>query len=353
VTAPHGRCFHKALILRSLRYWIGSNRVRLADRLLERRAPSRPHGGEPKALAAGLFSFPMHGATAGDLIACDMVCSWLEDAGLKFDVALASPFTGGCDWRAVDPGQYSHVVWICGPISKDTDAFARLRRRFGRERRRWIGINLSMTEPIEAWNPFDVLLERDSNRTARADLAFRSEGGSTPAIGLVQVERFAPLFPVRDRQEDARAAARRLAYARPAAVVEIDTRLDVENASGLRTPAEIETLIARMDLVVTTRLHGLVLALKNGVPAVAIDPVAGGDKITAQARAVDWPCAFAVDEASDERLNQALAFALSEDGRARAHASAKRGTHTVEALREQFIEALALEPTRTGGRPTA
>jgi hypothetical protein len=298
-------------------------------------------------LAAGLFSFPTHGATAGDLIACDVVCRWLIEAGLKYDVAFAPPFTGGCNWREVDPRDYSHVVWICGPLGESTEAFSRLRNRFAREPRRWIGINLSMIEPVEAWNPFDVLLERDSSRKARADVAFRADGERLPTIGLVQVESFAPLFPERDRQEDARAAARRLAYERPAAVVQIDTRLDVANTSGLRTPAEVETLIARMDVVVTTRLHGLALALRNGVPAVAVDPVAGGDKITAQGRAVDWPCAFAVDEASDEVMNEALTFALSEEGRARARASAERGRHSVEALREEFVRALALEPIRT------
>ena len=34
-----------------------------------------------------------------------------------------------------------------------------------------------------------------------------------------------------------------------------------------------------MDAVVTTRLHGTVLAIKNGVPPVVIDPIAGGRKV--------------------------------------------------------------------------
>jgi hypothetical protein len=272
-----------------------------------------------------------------------MVCGWLGEAGLEYDVAFAAPFSGGCDWRLVDPQNYSHVVWICGPLGRSTGAFSRLRKRFPADGRRWIGVNLSMIEPVEVWNPFDTLLERDSNRRERADLAFGAESPRLPVIGLVQVESFTPLFPDRDRQEDARAAVRRLAYARPAAVVEIDTRLDIENASGLRTPGEIDALIGRMDAVVTTRLHGLALALRNGVPAVAVDPVAGGDKITAQARAVDWPCAFAVDEASDDVMDEAFSFALSEEGRARARACAERGTRSVEDLREEFVRALALD----------
>lgn len=304
---------------------------------------SGPPRGRNRALAAGLFSFPTHGATAGDLIACEVVCGWLAEAGMDYDVAFAPPFTGGCDWQAVDPRDYSHVVWICGPLGASTAAFGRLRRRFPPDGRTWIGVDLSMMAPVEEWNPFDVLLERDSSRTERADLAFARGRNQLPVIGLVQVERFTPLFPERDRQEDARAAIHRLAYSRPAAVVDIDTRLDIDNAAGLRSAAEVETLIAHMDAVVTTRLHGLALALTNGVPAVAVDPVAGGDKITAQARAVDWPCAFAVDEASDDVMGEALTFALSAEGRVRARASAERGRQAVETLRAEFIRALGAD----------
>jgi hypothetical protein len=332
-------------MMRSLRYWIGSRRVRLSDRLAKRRFGRKEPGGDVKALAAGHFSFPKQGATAGDLIACDVVCEWLQEVGVEYDVALAPPFPGGCDWRRLDPSNYSHIIWICGPLGRDTEAFSRLRRRFASQAHRWIGIDVSMTEPVDVWNPFDVLLERDSNRAERPDLSFGAEVPPLPVIGLVQVEPFAPLFPSRDRQEDAREAVRRLAYARPAAVVEIDTRLDVPNAAGLRSPREVETLIGRMDVVVTTRLHGLALALRNGVPTVAVDPVAGGDKITAQARAVNWPCAFAVDQASDAALGAALTFALSEEGRARARASAERGRRSVGALREDFVQALDLKST--------
>ena len=189
------------LIVRSLRYWVGSRRVRLADRLAERRTPSGPPRVENRALAAGLFSFPTHGATAGDLIACEVVCRWLAEAGMQYDVAFAPPFTGGRDWRDLDPRDYSHVVWICGPLGETTEAFARLRRRFP-SGGRWIGINLSMMAPVDEWNPF--LLERDSSRAERADLAFADGRNGVPVVGLVQVESFTPLFPDRDRQERAR-----------------------------------------------------------------------------------------------------------------------------------------------------
>ena len=72
----------------------------------------------------------------------------------------------------------------------------------------------------------------------------------------------------------------------------------------MRTAAEVESLIARVDVVVTTRLHGLVLALKNGVPAVAVDPVRGGAKVCRQAQTLGWPYAYAVDEATPALLGK-------------------------------------------------
>lgn len=50
------------------------------------------------------------------------------------------------------------------------------------------------------------------------------------------------------------------------------------NKGGLRSQDIIMSLISPMDLVITTRLHGTVLAIKNGVPAIPIDPVSGGAK---------------------------------------------------------------------------
>ena len=83
-------------------------------------------------------------------------------------------------------------------------------------------------------------------------------------------------------------------------------------------------MIARSDVVVTTRLHGLVLALKNGVPALAVDPVAGGAKVAAQAAAWGWPVLLprsgnpVLDRGELDRL---WAWCRSEEGQARARSA--------------------------------
>src|SRR5262249_19582129 len=156
---------------------------------------------------------------------------------------------------------------------------------------------LSMLEALETWNPFDLLLERDSSRTARPDLSLLSGTAPVPVVGVVLIDT-QPEYGKRDVRDDANAAIQRLIARTACAVVRIDTRLDV-NSTGLRSAGEVESLIERMDVVLTTRMHGLVLAIKHGVPVVAVDPVIGGAKVQRQAATLGWPAAFTFDAVDD------------------------------------------------------
>ena len=138
-----------------------------------------------KALVAGWFSFELMGASAGDLRARDLVLEWLDEAGREYDVALAAPFTGGIDWRDAAPAGYSHRVFGCGPLGNG-EPVAELLERFEGHRR--IGVNLTMLDRVENWNPFDLLLERDSSRLARPDLVFAAPPVGVPVIGLVSID---------------------------------------------------------------------------------------------------------------------------------------------------------------------
>jgi len=286
---------------------------------------------------AGWFSWPAAAATAGDLMARDVACEWLERAGRDYDVANASQFGSGVDWREVDPADYDDLVFVCGPVGPAYSALEQLLRRFPRSRH--IGLDLTMIAPVSEWNPFDVLFERDSERGANPDLALVAAEPRLPVIGVVLVEPYAPEFPERDRQEAARSAVESLLASVPAARVPIDTRLDV-NQTQLSTPGEVESLIARMDAVVTTRLHGLVLALKSGVPALAIDPVSGGSKIKRQAEVLGWPAIRAADRLELDDLKATLEFCLSEEARLLAHRCAEQGATRLESLRDEFVAAL-------------
>jgi hypothetical protein len=288
-----------------------------------------------RALVAGWFSFEQMGATAGDLLARDVACRWLDEAGWAYDVAHAPPFAGGVDWRSVDPARYSELIFVCGPFGNGPPLTELLERFAGT---RLIGVDLTLLEALETWDPFDLLLERDSSRTTRPDVSFLSDAPLVPVVGLCLIHP-QPEYGERDAHERANASLRRLLAGRDAAAVEIDTRLD-ENATGLRTPAQVESLLARMDVVLTTRLHGMVLALKRGVPAVVVDPVAGGAKITRQAETIGWPYVFGAD-AADAELSAALDECLAAAARDRARECAERARARLAEARAAFLAAIA------------
>jgi polysaccharide pyruvyl transferase WcaK-like protein len=78
-------------------------------------------------------------------------------------------------------------------------------------------------------------------------------------------------------------------------------------------------------VVLTTRLHGLVLALAQGVPALAIDPISGGAKVASQAQALNWPASMTVDALEDLALERHFEWCLTPTARQRARASVAAG----------------------------
>src|SRR5207248_6400933 len=99
-------------------------------------------------------------------------------------------------------------------------------------------------------------------------------------------------------------------------------------------------LIAKMDALITTRLHGLVLALKNGVPALAIDPLGDGRKLLRQCDVVEWPIVFSAHNLSQQRLVEALEYCLSDIAKAKAMSCGDKATKLVEEMRDSFIKAV-------------
>jgi hypothetical protein len=234
---------------------------------------------------------------------------------------------GGIDWRQADPANFDRIVFVCGPFHDgplERDLLSHFRGV------PVIGVNLSMVQPLADFNPFQVLFERDSMRQARPDLVFATQQPLVPLLGVCLVED----YPAGHTHE-ANAAIERLIDSRELAVVPIDTRLD-ENRTGLRTPGEIESLLARMDVVITTRLHGTVLALKNSVPVIAIDPEPGGLKIKRQGELLGWPCVFAVDQLRDHDLSKSLDYCLTPVAKEEAGRCATRANEIIAQTKREF-----------------
>ncbi|PWJ54714.1 Polysaccharide pyruvyl transferase [Quadrisphaera granulorum] len=298
-------------------------------------------------------------------------------AGVDVDLAWSpvmatAPGAGGVELSRADPDAYTDLVWACGPLHGRP--VAEVAARFSRLRRTAVGVSVvdDDDEGLRAWHlvlardapgiaavrdlaagPAAVLARDLLGDTARPPSSLSSTSmlppsSSVPAGSGVVGVYLAPgqaEYGVRRRHD---AVTEALGHwlgslsRRGVARLALDTRLDPRGWRDPATAAEVLAIIRRCDAVVTMRLHGLVLALAAGVPAVAVDPVAGGGKVSAQARAWGWPAVISAEQllgaapAGERLLGEQLAWAMGERGRAAAQRAA---VEAPDAGREQ-LEAL-------------
>lgn len=269
-----------------------------------------------KALILGFFS------TVGDIECLEFVQGKVAGSGIAFDVAAYSDkigrsLPGSVRVRDVRPSDYTHLIVVCGPIWPGLLGQHGLKLAdFGHCLR--IGVNLTLIEGLDAWNPFDLLLERDSDRETRPDLTFACETRATLVVGVCVIERQKE-YGERQRHRETIGMFERLVARQGAARVDIDTRWPAwRNSGALANPDQVASVVRRMDVVLTNRLHGLVFALKSGVPAIAVDSVAGGGKVIAQSRRLGWRACSLAEAASDEWLDSMLAWCLGPEARGEA-----------------------------------
>ena len=236
-------------------------------------------------LVAGWFSFDEVIATVGDELAAESVAGWLRELGVGHDVAWAPYLARGVRWRDVDPADYTHLIFVSGPIREGSlvhelcDAFVGCQR--------W-AVNVSVVDDT-ACSLFHQVRERDAAtgeeraQVTRCDLAIGAGESDAPVVAVA----FAPVqaeYGERSRAESVRAVIEEWLATR--ALPWFELPMDLYDRPHARRPAQGESLVRRADVVVSMRLHGLVLGIKHGRPVIACDPIAGGAKVRSQAEAL-------------------------------------------------------------------
>jgi hypothetical protein len=287
-----------------------------------------------RVLLTGWAGF-LHGeATAGDVLSLRAVGTALADAGIDHDVAWSPGFRPEArHLRDAPPEDYTHVVFACGPVHGPQ--LRELHERYGACRR--IAVGVSVPDPADpAASGFHRILPRDEPGTAEPDLSLGAATSATPVVGIVLAPR-QPEYGDAGRHDEVHDALTGWLAGLDCARVPLDTRLAHEDWQRCATPDQLVTALSRMDAVVTTRLHGLVLGLKAGVPVLAADPVAGGGKVTAQGAALGWPVLPAEDAVDPALLAERLAWCLSAEGRSRAAARPAAPAATLARLVDELV----------------
>ncbi|HSA52860.1 MAG TPA: polysaccharide pyruvyl transferase family protein, partial [Yinghuangia sp.] len=264
-----------------------------------------------RVLVTGWYSFRHGEATAGDILAGQAVEAALRAHAIPHDTAWSPGFRpAGLRLEDADPSLYSHVVFACGPVHAHEPApgvaapLAQLHARFAGCRR--IAVGVSVPDPADpAATGFHTVLPRDApGADPTADLSLAApRPAAVPVVAVILTDGQHEYGPRRRHSEVSRTITRWLGGL-DAACLPVDTRLATDDWRLCTTPGQLRAVLGRADAVVTTRLHGLVLGLDAGVPVLAVDPVVGGAKVSAQARVLDWPALLAGEQADDERLTR-------------------------------------------------
>jgi hypothetical protein len=283
------------------------------------------HNQKRKVLISGWFSFDLPHNTAGDLLARQTAVTWAIKAGFTCDIAVPHPSAlGEVVTDTLDPKDYDAIVFVCGPLTEShilpfIQKFAGIKR---------IALNVSIVPTSDLSQEFDIIIARDSLTTTNPDISLASQTKPVPVIGLIYVGRQRE-YP--DQQHSAvEEMVQSVIEKIGAATVRIDTKLP-HNEYGLSSIAQVESTIHHMDIVITTRLHGSVLSLRNGTPPIAIDPVPGGAKVLRQMKALGWPLAYTIDKLDEEQLEKAIVTALTKESKELA---AKRIDYALKELGE-------------------
>ncbi|WP_241833284.1 polysaccharide pyruvyl transferase family protein [Streptomyces caatingaensis] len=279
-----------------------------------------------RVLVTGWFSFVHGEATAGDVLAAEHVCGALAAAGIGHDVAWSPVLRpAGPVLDGLDPAAYSHLVFVCGPLHGAPagdglpSPLLELHRRFAHARR--VAVGVSVPDPDDpAVTAFHRVLARDGAGHAppSADLSCHApEPEQLPVVGVLLTSGQGE-YGGRRRHDAVNAVLGGWLCHAPAARVPLETRLDGRDWRLPATAAQLWSVLRRLDGVVTTRLHGLVLGLRAGLPVLAVDPVEGGAKVGAQARALGWPAVVPAGRLTEAELDRWWTWCRSEPGRARA-----------------------------------
>jgi hypothetical protein len=259
-----------------------------------------------KILVAGWFSFLNRQATFGDFQAMEVVSNWLKIAELKHDIAIESlQHPSGIPTSKIVPTDYDVLIFICGPW------FGSSFSMFGNQYKEHfksilkIGVDLSVTNKNHG---FDLLLPRDFFEIKNPDLVYAAKSNKVLVAGLLMVHP-QPMYKNKQRHSHVIKIIREYLELKGHAVLELDT-LTQSNPCGIKNASQLESLISKCDFIISSRLHGMVYSLKNNIPVLAIDCVAGGAKVTAQAEAVGWPAILNGDGITVEDIETGVKTAI-------------------------------------------
>lgn len=290
-----------------------------------------------RALITGWFSNKRGGATIGDLLSAEMVAEWLSEWNIPHDIAdVTGTFVNAVDWRRVKPNRYAFLIFVCGPLVMRSRFQRGLINRFKRHSK-LIGLNLSIIHSKDRdRQPFDVLIERDSAWRVNPDIVFGAPKADRNLVGIILRGKQIEYGIERCKYVEIQEMFNKLIAEYDCASFTFNT--EIKNyIDAVDDYKSLEILISRFDAILTTRLHGAVFAIKNGVPVIAVDQILGGAKVSKVLSAIEWPYCFIAGQFTYSDLSRAFKSILSKDCSAEIEYSNNLALKQISLIREELF----------------
>lgn len=314
-------------------------------------------------LVAWYGSFEGHG-TLGDLRSLEAVVSHLVALGHTVLHATAAsldiPGARRVEWTEIAPDMVRAVVFVCGPILRHHPQTQAFFSHFAAATVGGVGVSLLPPGDEGHVNPFTFVLARQGAKEVHGDVAVvaplpdavpKRNRPTTDrlVVGLslrgAQYEYGANVCQHIEAEAHFSALIERLATDRSVETVVLENHL----VRAGKSPEAIEAAYRSCDLVLTTRFHGAVTALRAGVPFLAIDQIVGGAKVHPLLAPLGWPALFRIDEADRETILRTGMRLINDDlttELSRARSLARRdGNCTLRRLAD-WLSALPAEQDR-------
>lgn len=280
-----------------------------------------------KILVTWYGSFKNNG-TIGDYLAVKSLTHFLDTKKYDFDCACYKHFDGLkgniVSLDTINDKEYTVIIFCCGPILKIHENLNKLFTRFETITKIGIGVSLFPKDHFNYYNPFDFVLARENGEKTYEDIAIlapkdvqqKKHIRKVSKVGLILRNSQAEYGLENCKWEQANSILFKLAhfitknskktlfkslwYYFNKRILLIDNHLET---SGL-TPTQIESLYNDCDIILTTRFHGAILSIRNGIPVIAIDQILSGGKVFNMVHDTGYPFVWKVNEVNPEELEK-------------------------------------------------
>lgn len=285
--------------------------------------------------------------TIGDLMAIYNVALWLRPHVQKVDVGWngnlfdLNPLCVSTD--DLNKKDYDAMVYVCGPLTAGHRNFF---SQFSSIKK--IAIGVSITAAANPGELVDAVYIRDSNSESNFDLALADVGyPHFKAHPKIRDDRIA-ICLVGDQAEYGADDG----YEKAANIVDrategyrtvpVQTLLDPSRP----IPAGVELDLQSGSSLITTRLHGALLAIYHDVPVISVDQIKGGAKVSRLLSKLDWPVLNAWNTSSDHVFSQLVQYRATHPSDHLKHSRNLLIKHSRLAL-EQAVAFILDELTAT------